>query len=96
VVAEELGCAVRRHWRATNPGGLRPTLEAEARIDAAKIASAVRVFLKQQTNQARLQEADRNPRDRRNHDQRDRKCAQMRPDASEGFVGATLPIAQAA
>jgi pyruvate/2-oxoglutarate/acetoin dehydrogenase E1 component len=45
--AEELGIPVRRLGAPRIPVGYAPTLEAEARIDAAKIATAVRRFLRQ-------------------------------------------------
>jgi pyruvate dehydrogenase E1 component beta subunit len=45
VVAEELGCPVRRLGAPRIPVGYAPTLEAEARIDAPKIAAAVRDWL---------------------------------------------------
>jgi pyruvate dehydrogenase E1 component beta subunit len=44
-VAEELGCKVRRFGAPRIPVGYAPTLEAEARIDAPKIAAAVRAWL---------------------------------------------------
>ncbi len=44
-VAEELGCKVRRLGAPRIPVGYAPTLEAEARIDAPKIAAAVRDWL---------------------------------------------------
>jgi acetoin:2,6-dichlorophenolindophenol oxidoreductase subunit beta len=45
VVAEELGCAVRRIGAPRIPVGYSPTLEAEARVDAAKIAATARQWL---------------------------------------------------
>jgi pyruvate dehydrogenase E1 component beta subunit len=45
-VAEELGIPVRRLGAPRIPVGYAPTLEAEARVDAAKIAAAVRRFLR--------------------------------------------------
>jgi pyruvate dehydrogenase E1 component beta subunit len=45
VVAEELGCPVRRLGAPRIPVGYAPTLEAEARIDAEKITRAVRQWL---------------------------------------------------
>jgi pyruvate/2-oxoglutarate/acetoin dehydrogenase E1 component len=45
-VAEELGIAVRRLGAPRIPVGYAPTLEAEARVDAPKIAAAVRAFLR--------------------------------------------------
>ena len=45
-VAEELGIPVRRVGAPRIPVGYAPTLEAEARIDAPKIAAAVRRFLR--------------------------------------------------
>jgi pyruvate/2-oxoglutarate/acetoin dehydrogenase E1 component len=44
-VAEALGCPVRRIGAPRIPVGYAPTLEAEARITAAKIVSAVRAWL---------------------------------------------------
>ena len=44
-VAEELGCPVRRLGAPRIPVGYAPTLEAEARVDAPKIAAAVREWL---------------------------------------------------
>jgi pyruvate dehydrogenase E1 component beta subunit len=44
-VAEELGCPVRRLGAPRIPVGYAPTLEAEARIDANRIARAVRDWL---------------------------------------------------
>ncbi|MDL1860611.1 alpha-ketoacid dehydrogenase subunit beta [Betaproteobacteria bacterium PRO7] len=44
-VAEEVGCPVKRLGAPRIPVGYAPTLEAEARVDAAKIASAVRAWL---------------------------------------------------
>jgi pyruvate/2-oxoglutarate/acetoin dehydrogenase E1 component len=44
-VAEALGCPVRRLGAPRIPVGYAPTLEAEARIDARKIADAVRAWL---------------------------------------------------
>jgi pyruvate dehydrogenase E1 component beta subunit len=44
-VAEELGCPVRRLGAPRIPVGYAPTLEAEARIDAPRIAAAVRGWL---------------------------------------------------
>jgi pyruvate dehydrogenase E1 component beta subunit len=43
-VAEEVGCPVKRLGAPRIPVGYAPTLEAEARVDAAKIASAVRAW----------------------------------------------------
>jgi pyruvate/2-oxoglutarate/acetoin dehydrogenase E1 component len=44
-VAEELGCPVKRLGAPRIPVGYAPTLEAEARIDAAKIARMARTWL---------------------------------------------------
>ncbi|GAB4482775.1 MAG: alpha-ketoacid dehydrogenase subunit beta [Burkholderiaceae bacterium] len=44
-VAEEVGCSVKRLGAPRIPVGYAPTLEAEARVDAAKIAGAVRAWL---------------------------------------------------
>ena len=44
-VAEELGCPVRRLGAPRIPVGYARALEAEARVDAAKIATAVRAWL---------------------------------------------------
>ena len=44
-VAEELGCPVKRLGSPRIPVGYAPTLEAEARVDAAKIARAARTWL---------------------------------------------------
>jgi pyruvate dehydrogenase E1 component beta subunit len=44
-VAEALGCPVKRLGAPRIPVGYAPTLEAEARVDAAKIADAVRTWL---------------------------------------------------
>ena len=44
-VAEELGCPVKRIGAPRIPVGYAPTLEAEARVDAAKIARAVETWL---------------------------------------------------
>lgn len=46
VVAEELGRPVKRLGAPRIPVGYAPTLEAEARIDAARIAAAVRAWLR--------------------------------------------------
>ena len=46
IVAEELGIAVRRLGAPRIPVGYAPTLEAEARVDAPKIAAAARAFLR--------------------------------------------------
>ena len=45
-VAEELAIAVRRLGAPRIPVGYAPTLEAEARVDAPKIAAAARAFLR--------------------------------------------------
>ncbi|HET9025352.1 MAG TPA: transketolase C-terminal domain-containing protein, partial [Burkholderiaceae bacterium] len=45
-VAEELGCPVKRLGAPRIPVGYAPTLEAEARIDAAKIAATTRRWLR--------------------------------------------------
>jgi pyruvate dehydrogenase E1 component beta subunit len=44
-VAEAIGVPVRRLGAPRIPVGYAPTLEAEARIDASKIAAAVRIWL---------------------------------------------------
>ena len=44
-VAEELGCPVKRLGSPRIPVGYAPTLEAEARVDAAKIARMARLWL---------------------------------------------------
>jgi pyruvate dehydrogenase E1 component beta subunit len=44
-VAEELGCPVKRLGSPRIPVGYAPTLEAEARVDAAKIARVARTWL---------------------------------------------------
>ncbi|MGE5337543.1 MAG: alpha-ketoacid dehydrogenase subunit beta [Gemmatimonadota bacterium] len=44
-VAEETGCPVRRLGAPRIPVGYAPTLEAEARVDAAKIAAAARAWI---------------------------------------------------
>jgi pyruvate dehydrogenase E1 component beta subunit len=44
--AEELGCPVKRLGAPRIPVGYAPTLEAEARVDAAKIAAAARGWLR--------------------------------------------------
>jgi pyruvate dehydrogenase E1 component beta subunit len=44
-VAEEIGCPVKRLGAPRIPVGYAPTLEAEARVDAARIAEAVRTWL---------------------------------------------------
>jgi pyruvate dehydrogenase E1 component beta subunit len=44
-VAEEIGCPVKRLGAPRIPVGYAPTLEAEARVDAARIAAAVRTWL---------------------------------------------------
>jgi pyruvate dehydrogenase E1 component beta subunit len=44
-VAEELGCPVKRLGSPRIPVGYAPTLEAEARVDAAKIARMARTWL---------------------------------------------------
>jgi len=41
-VAEAIGCAVARLGAPRIPVGYAPTLEAEARIDAARIAARIR------------------------------------------------------
>ncbi len=44
-VAEEIGCPVRRLGAPRIPVGYAPTLEAEARVDAPKIAAAARAWV---------------------------------------------------
>ena len=44
--AEEIGCPVKRLGAPRIPVGYAPTLEAEARVDAAKIAAAARGWLR--------------------------------------------------
>jgi len=44
-VAEALGCPVRRLGSPRIPVGYAPTLEAEARVDASRIARAARTWL---------------------------------------------------
>jgi pyruvate dehydrogenase E1 component beta subunit len=44
-VAEAIGCPVRRLGAPRIPVGYAPTLEREARVDAARIAAAARTFL---------------------------------------------------